>query len=70
MTTVPPISPTLMKLAEATGYSCNVVALVYVKGWPQPSTKPYQIGYADGGHIASFADQKTLERNLRGRAGC
>ncbi|PYJ10789.1 MAG: hypothetical protein DMF06_05130 [Verrucomicrobia bacterium] len=51
------------------GYWIEYRSLTYVRGWPHPSSKPWQLTW-EGNHIASFATLEAAERNFRGRAGC
>lgn len=60
----------LHKLAENNGYIVEYKPTRRVRGWPEKSQKPFGLYYTDGTHIASFATEEALERNLRGRAGC
>ncbi len=54
-------------LAESANYRVEFRGTKYVKGWPTASTKPYLLQYADGSHIAAFAELESLVKNLRGR---
>lgn len=60
----------LLETMRGLGYNAYVKPLTYVRGWPHRSKRPYQLEFTGGGHIASFASLKALERNFRGRAGC
>ena len=60
----------IAKLAADTGYRVDFKGTKHVRGWPQASTRPYQLAYDNGQHIASFATLEKLEANLRGRNGC
>lgn len=60
----------LQEVAERNGYFIEIKPLVYIKGWPHESKRPFQLHWLDGGgYLASFATIEALERNFRGRAG-
>ena len=56
-------------LAERRGYFLSLRNLVYRNGWPQDSARPYQLSFAAGTHIASYATLAKLEDALRCRTG-
>lgn len=64
------IPPDLLAVMRRNGYNAYVKPLTYVRGWPHPSTRPYQLEFAGGSHIASFPTLAGLERSFRARAGC
>lgn len=60
----------LHQIAESAGYWLEYRPMVRRRGWPTPSSKPWGLYFMDGSHCASFATLKSLENNLRARAGC
>lgn len=60
----------LRDIGATCGYLLDHKATRRVRGWPEPSKKPWHILYSDGTLCASFATLDKLERNLRGRRGC
>jgi hypothetical protein len=69
MTTFDHIPAYLKVIAERNGYVFEHRPVVYKRGWPTPSAKPFALFFSDGGFIASFASLDDLERALRARAG-
>lgn len=59
----------IAKFAESANYRVEFRGTVYVRNWPQASSKPYHLAHADGSHIAAFATLEALEKNLRARIG-
>jgi hypothetical protein len=64
----------LQELATRHGYAVEYRPIVRVRGWLNPSAKPFALytycgGVRGGAHLASFATLDALERNLRARAG-
>ena len=64
------IKTKLHAIAADAGYRLDHIPTRRVRGWPEPSRKPFHLAFADGTHIASFATVEKLEDNLRARAGC
>jgi hypothetical protein len=64
------IPQSLLDVMQRNGYNAYVKPLTYVRGWPHPSTRPFQLEHLGGGHIASFPTLAGLERSFRARACC
>jgi hypothetical protein len=65
-----PIPSELLAAINAAGYGAYVKAIRHVRGWPQPSSRPYQLVHCNGSHISSHPTIESLERAFRARAGC
>lgn len=68
--TIDHIPAKLHTVAESAGYHVEYRGLVYRRGWPEASAKPFALYFMDGSYLTSFATLKALENNLRARAGC
>jgi hypothetical protein len=57
----------LAKVAASNRYHIEFVGTVYKGGWPEASSRPYRLSFADGSPLAAYASIEALEKALNKR---